>query len=174
MRIWSPSGVFLEPILFLLFVNDINKSLKNIIVKLFADDTNCFISGNDFNQLERLVEVELNNLQKWINANKFTINFDPRKSSYCICKPKNKNLPPNFDRGLKMGTNVLKYKENTTYLGVILDRNLTFETHTKELNQKLVKYTGIFSKARHFLAVTCRKSIYNAFFISSRLKNPAI
>ena len=144
-------------------MNDINKSLENIIVKLFADDTNCFISGNDFNQLERLVEVELNKLQKWINANKLTINLDPQKSSCCIFKPKNKTLPPNFDRGLKMGTNVLKYKENTTYLGVILDRNLTFETHTKGLNQKLVKYTGILSKVRHFLPVTCQKIIYNAF-----------
>ena len=67
-----------------------------------------------------------------------------------------------------MGTNVLKYKENTKYLGVILDHNLTFGTHTKELYQKLVKYTGLFSKVRHFLPVTCRKIIYNAF-ISSRL-----
>ena len=47
-----------------------NKSLDHLIVKLFEDDTNCFISGNNFNQLERLVEVELNKLQKWINANK--------------------------------------------------------------------------------------------------------
>ena len=52
------------------------------------DDTNCFISGNNFNQLERLVEVELNKLQKWINANELTIKFDPKKSSYCIFKPK--------------------------------------------------------------------------------------
>ena len=125
--------------LFLLFINDVNKSLENIVIKLFANDTNCFISGNDFDQLERLVEVELNKLQKWINANKLTINFYPKKSSYCIFKPRKKNLPPNFDRGLKMGTTVLKYKEITTYLGAILDRNLTFETHTKELNKKLVK-----------------------------------
>ena len=152
-----PQGSVLGPMLFLLFINDINKSLENIIVKLFADDKNCFISGNDFNKLERLSEVELNKLQKWINANKLTINFDPKKSSYCIFKPKNKTLPPNFNRGLKMGTNVLKYKENTRYLGAILDRNLTFETHTEELNQKLVKYTSIFSKVRHFLPVTCRK-----------------
>ena len=46
-------------------------------------------------------------------------------------KPKNKPLTPNFDRGLKMGTNVLKYKESTIYLG---DCNLTFETQTKKLN----------------------------------------
>ena len=66
-----------------------------------------------------------------------TINFDPKKSSYCIFKLKNKTLPPNLDRGLNISTNVLRYKENMKYLGVILDRNLTFETHTKELNQNL-------------------------------------
>ena len=121
-----------------------------------------------FNQLERLVEVELNKLQKWINANKLTINFDPKISSYCIFKPKNKTLPPNFDRRLNIGTNILRYKENTKCLGVILDRNLTFETHTKELNQKLVKFAGIFSKIRHILPLPCRKIVYNAF-IASRL-----
>ena len=101
-------GSVLGPILFLLYINDIHKSLDKIIIKLFADNTNCFISGNNFNQLERLTETELNKLQKWINANKLTIHFDPKKSSYCIFKPKNKCLPVNLDRRLTMGTKVLK------------------------------------------------------------------
>ena len=68
----------LAPILFLLFINDIHNSLDKIIVKLFADDTSCFVSGNDFNLLERTAETELNKLQKWINANKLSINFDKK------------------------------------------------------------------------------------------------
>ena len=61
------------PILFLLFINDIHKSLNNIVIKLFADDTNCFLSGNDFRSLERLAETKLNILQTWINENNLTI-----------------------------------------------------------------------------------------------------
>ena len=52
-----PLGSVLGPILFLLFINDIHWSLSKITTKLFADDTNCFIS--DKNSLKRLVEIEL-------------------------------------------------------------------------------------------------------------------
>ena len=96
-------------ILFLLFINDIHRSLSKIIIQLFANDTNCFLSDKNFNSLERLVEIELNRLRKWINANKLTINFDPKKSSHCIFKPGGKCFPVNFDRGLKIGSNLLKY-----------------------------------------------------------------
>ena len=65
-----------------------------------------------------------------------------------------------------MGSNVLKYKETTKYLGLILEENLTWKSHIKELNQKLVKYTGIFSKVRYCLPSTCRKTVYNAFIFS--------
>ena len=52
-----PQGSVLGLILFLLFINDTHKSLNNIAIKLFAEDTNCFLSGNDFSSLERLAEL---------------------------------------------------------------------------------------------------------------------
>ena len=158
-----PQGSVLRPMLFLLFINDIHRSLSEITLKLFADDTNCFISDKDFNSLQKLAERELNKLQKWINANKLTINFDPKKSSYCIFEARGKCFPVNFDTGLKMGSNVFKYKETTKYLGLILDGNLTWKSHMKELNQKLIKYTSIFSKVRYCLPSTCRKTVYSVY-----------
>ena len=81
-------GSVLGPTLSLLFINDIHKSLDKIIIKLFADDTNCFISGNNFNQLERLAETELNKLQKWINANKLTINLAQKSQAIVFSNQK--------------------------------------------------------------------------------------
>ena len=60
-------------------------------------------------------------------------------------------FPVNFDRGLKTASYVLKYRGTTKYLGLILNGNLTWESHIKELNKKLIEYTGIFSKISHCL-----------------------
>ena len=54
----------------------------------------------------------------------------------------------------------------TKYLGLILDKNLTWESHIKELNKKLINYIGILSKVRHCLPMACRKTMYNAFIFS--------
>ena len=143
-----------------------NLLIINTAIKLFADDTNCFLSGNDFSSLERLAETELNKLQTRINANNLPINYDPKKSRYCIFKPRNKCFPPNYNRGLKIGINTLKFKETTKYLGLLLNSKLTWENHIQELNKKPVKYTGIFSKVRHYLPITCRKTVCNVFIFS--------
>ena len=51
------------------------------IIKLFADDTNFFISRENFELLRQLVICELQSFKKWIHANKLTVNYDPQKSS---------------------------------------------------------------------------------------------
>ena len=158
-----PQGSVLGPLLFLIFINDMQNSLSDIIIKLFADDTNCFISGYNFSEVAKTVKNELNSLMKWITANKLTINFDPKKSRYCVFSPNNKELPANYKDGLEMEGNKLSYKEFTTYLGLIVDSKLTWELQMKELIKKIIKYCSIFTKVRHSLPKECRLALYNSF-----------
>ena len=61
---------------------------------------------------------------------------------------------------------MLQYREHTTYLGIILDDKLQWKEQLTELNKKIVKYTGIFSKYRYILPLKCRIILYNAFVFS--------
>ena len=160
-----PERSVLGPLLFLIFINDIHNALSKIIIKLFADDTNCFLSKSDFNELKSVAQCELTSLMHWIQANKLTINFHPKKSSYCVFKPASKNLPSTY-KGVKIGNNTLSYKESTTYPGLILDSKLTWDLQIKETKKKITNYCSIFSKVRHFLTKRCRLELYNAVIFS--------
>ena len=58
-----PQGSVMGPILFLIFINDMDFSIKSHILK-FADDTELFrniTSMYDYNELQE----DINNLMKW-------------------------------------------------------------------------------------------------------------
>ena len=120
-----------------MFINGIHTSIKCSKVKLFADDTNRFFSGEDFEALRETVVREVSSQQHWVNAEKLTINFDPRKSCFSIFKPSNSQLPESSDGGLQIFGNTFTHQNKTTYLGLVLDQNLSSEFHIHDLNKKI-------------------------------------
>ena len=49
---------------------------------------------------------------------------------------------------------------------MIFDDQLTWEKHITEVNKKIVKYIGTFSKVRHLIPEKCRLTLYNSFVFS--------
>ena len=58
-----PQGSVLGPILFLIYINDLDNGIKNWILK-FADDTKIFSAVNNDSD-HRLLQKDLNNLLMW-------------------------------------------------------------------------------------------------------------
>ena len=69
-----PQGSVLGPLLFLLYINDLNQAIKFCKVHHFADDTNLLYLDKSIKKLNKHVMFDFKNLVYWLNANKMSLN----------------------------------------------------------------------------------------------------
>ena len=83
-----PQGSVLGPLMFLLYINDIQNCSDKFQFFLFADDTNLLYADKDLSSQERTVNRELKGLCRWLSSNKLTLNTP--KSNFVIFCPRQK------------------------------------------------------------------------------------
>ena len=84
-----PQGSILGPLLFLIYINDLNDSSSKLSAILFADDTNLFCSSKDLRELESVVNTELTSVQEWLTLNQLTLNIKKNQNSSFLNPTKN-------------------------------------------------------------------------------------
>ena len=70
MKYGVPQGSVLGPLLFLIYNDDLHKSINYCSVRHFADDTNLLISDNSPKKIQDYVNSDLKHLCRWLRANK--------------------------------------------------------------------------------------------------------
>ena len=157
-----PQGSALGLLLFLLYINDLNQTIKSCQVHHFADDTNLLCLSNSIKKLNKQVNVDLKHLVNWLNANKISLNI--KKTEMVIFKSKQKKLEGNLK--IKLYGKRLYPTECVKYLGVRIDTNLTWQHHVHDLSIKLNKANGFLFKIRKYVSPKILRSFYFAIFDS--------
>ena len=155
-----PQGSVLGPILFLIYINDLHRSIKYSTTYHFADDTNLLHISKDYKSLQRKVNYDLFSLHKWLTANKISLNDGKTELIYF----RKGGIAPTLN--IKLHGKTLIPSKFVKYLGVYLDEFLSGNTQCSELTKKLNRANGMLAKARHYVPEPELKNIYHAIFSS--------
>ena len=157
-----PQGSILGPLLFLIYINDMNKAIQNSQVYHFADDTNLLFSHKNEKTLKKIANKDLQNLYEWLCANRLSLNV--AKTEFMIFRPPHKQLTNRVV--LKLNRTKIFESTKIKYLGIILDSRLTWKEHINELSKKLNRSMGMLFKTRDFCPPSILKNLYHSIFNS--------
>ena len=162
-----PQRSVLGPLLNLIYINNIYKSIAKFSFYLFADDTSLLYANTNLKSLEKTVRGELLKVPDWLNANKLMLNA--KKSNYVIFRPYQRKL--NYSVNIEMIDNctqiptTLQCEDHVKYLGVLLDSNLSWKFQINNVALKISRTVGVVARLRHFVPCTTLLNIYQSLIL---------
>jgi hypothetical protein len=154
-----PQGSILGPLLFLLYINDITNVSDTIFPIIFADDTNIFLTGKNIDEIILNMNYELQNIVKWLNANKLSLNVG--KTQYMIFRSQKTKISSSSE--LLINGTSLDYVESSKFLGVHIDSCFTWNRNIQSVRSKVSRGIGILNKAKHALNTATLITLYYSF-----------
>ena len=155
-----PQGSVLGPLLFLIYINDLENGIKSEI-KFFADDTSLFSIVHDENISADDLNHDLNLISQWAFQWKMSFNPDPNKQAVQVIfshKACQSNHPKIYFNNIEV-----KQVSEHKHLGLILDHKLSFSTHINEKIQIARKGIGIIKYLSRYLSVNTLDQIYKMY-----------
>ena len=128
-------------------------------VILYADDVT--ICHSDYNQtiVENKLNADLEIVQEWVDINKLKINVSKTKIMTFTCK---KNIQVKIKINNTSIDEVSEYK----YLGLLIDKELTFKNHILKLVKTVNRFNGSLNTIKHFLPMNVKRKLYLALVYS--------
>ena len=77
-----PQGSILGPLLFILYINDLNTVSDVLRTIMFADDTNLFMTGKNLDEIKIQLNEKLKTFSLWFQTNLLSLNVS--KTSYNV------------------------------------------------------------------------------------------
>ena len=151
-----PQGSILGPLLYLIYVNDVQSSTSAQILS-FADDTTITVSSNNINTLMQKANSSLSDINTWFCANKLFLNFS--KTKFIILSPPQVSVKTNHTT-LQTANNIIERTNSHKFLGIHIDEHLTWKKHISHVNSKIAHSLFAIKQVQKTLPPSALRTLY--------------
>ncbi|CAB4035505.1 RNA-directed DNA polymerase from mobile element jockey-like, partial [Paramuricea clavata] len=156
-----PQGSILGPLFFLLYINDLPQCLSKTKPRLFVDDTNLTAAGESINDIEVAMNSDLENLRKWLIANKLSLNVAKTEFLLIGSKPMIKSIS-NRQPNIIIENKPIKQVYDCKTLGMTVDQHLSWENNTETICKKITSGISALRQIKEFVEKDTLVSVYNS------------
>ena len=128
----SLKAPFLRPLLFILYIDDVQCAVKYCCIKIFADNISLYSQVSCFDDCSKLQD-DLSNVFHW--SLKWQLKLNPKKCE--ATNISNKRSSINFD--YCVGSNPIQWSKKVKYLGVVINSKLKWSDHCQYVVSKATK-----------------------------------
>ena len=155
------TGFNFGPLLFSIYVNDLPSVVPDINVRMYADDTVVFTSAKTVDGLNLILSTAMCKIYIWLCANRICLNLSKSVSMVISTQSRGQSLPSLL---VSVNGSCLACVDNYKYLGVYVDRYLTWSFHVDKM---ICRAKARFSVIRRALPIPPDTilSLYKAFVL---------
>ena len=127
---------------------------------MYADDTRLTYAGDCVDNLQLYLNQDLENVLKWLRANKLTLNRT--KTEFMLIGARQRLSTLAVSPTVTIYDNQVSQVTTAKSLGVTIDNKLDWRSHIDKLTKKVASGTGAIKRMRHLVPQATLLLIYQA------------